>query len=270
MANYASIQERIDYGKGRAAEHIGYPYAAFRLGPRSTGDYPSAWTKVADGFNVYERRLKSERSVDVGIANAALFYDVVANMSPFLLGDVFANQDGPYMPGIAYGEGAISVAGFQFNAFGLAWHPAMGKAVGGRLDRRARIYRPAVTPDRLKTDNSDYWRSTHDGDQPLVLVDGQYALGARGAVASFVPIGITSAYRPYGQKPFEITGSPPGMVRPTHWFAYLPPLPGYSAREGDALITEDGARYVVVQPYYQTAGVVGSQLMLDRTSAEKT
>ena len=42
------------------------------------------------------------------------------------------------------------------------------------------------------------------------------------------------------------------------------PLP----REGDALIDQNGTRYVVVSPYEQLAGVVGYQLLCDRKVAQ--
>ena len=270
MTNFAQIQSKIDRGRGKAAFHLGQPYTAFRIGAGSNGDFPDAWTLIDKSYPVFNRRLKSEKSIDVGISNAALFYDVVADMSPFLLGDVLVQSDAPYVPGVSYGLGATSVEGPQFNGFALAWHAPIQKSIGGRVDRRAQIFRPGGTPQPLQPDQSAYWRSMKDGDQPLVLVDGRYRLGGPGGRASYVPIGFASAYRPYGQKPFEVTGSPPGMLRPTHWFGYLPPLPGYLPAEGDTVICEDGSRYVVVQPYYQQAGVVGSQLMMDRTTAENT
>lgn len=270
MVDYAGIQEKIDRGRGKAANRLGQPYSIYRLGAASTGDWPDAWSTIDSNYLVYTRRLKSERDIEVGIQNATLFFDLIADLTPFILGDVFLETDPPYDPGVSYGPGATSVAGdpMQFNAFALAWHPPIAKSVGGRIDRRGQIYRPATRPQVNTPDLSPYWRETHDGDRPLILNNGTFQFGGPGGRGSFIPCGLTSAYRPSGQKPFEVSGTPPGMLRPAHWFAYIPPLPGYLPRTGDALITEDGARYVVVQPYYQTAGVVGSQLMLDRTTDE--
>lgn len=267
MVNFASIQSKIDRGKGKAASKLGQPYVAYRLGAAASGDFPSGWTRVADRHDVFLKTLRSEREIDTAIHNATLFYDLTADMTNFMLGDVFMLDDGPYDPGQAYGLGATSVEGTQFNAFAFAWHPPVRKAVGGRIDRLCRLFRPSTEPHKM-ADGSDLWLSQKPGDRPFVLINGEMKLGAAGQKASLVPCGFSSAYRPYGQHPFD--PAPPGMLRPTHWFAYLPPLPGYSPREGDTLITSDDARYVVVDPFFQNAGVVGSQLVLDRTTAQKT
>lgn len=267
MVDYATIQAKIDRGKGKAGSKLGQPYDVYRLEPDSSRDFPVGWTKIASSFSVFPRRLKGESSIESAISNATLFYDLIADMTQFQLGDVFMMSDPPYDPGVSYGLGATKVAGDQFNGFTFAWHPPVRKAIGGRCDRLCRIYRPGGKPAPLQ-DGNVYWRSFHQGDQPFVLIDGVMALGGPGELGSLVPCGFVSAYRPYGPKPFD--PSPPGMLRPSHWFCYLPPLPGYTPREGDAIITQDDARYVVIEPFFQQAGVVGSQMMMDRTSAQKT
>lgn len=272
MVNYAQIQQKVDRGKGKAAQKLGQPFDVYRLTSSSTGDYPNAWQQVVTNFPVFRRRLKSERDIEAAIANAAMFFDVVGDMTQFVLGDVFVQVDPPYVPGISYGLGATQIeldpndtAGDQFNGFALAWHPPVHKAAGGRVDRRCRIYRSNNLPLQL-SDRSTYWQTTHPGDRAFILRNGMMTLGAPGQPGSLVPCGFTSAYRPYGPLPFK--PSPPGITRPFHLFAYLPPLPGYFPREGDALITEDDQRFIVVEPFWQSAGVVGSQLILDRTAAQ--
>ena len=272
MVNYAVIQQKIDRGRGRAARRLGQPFLGYRLLPSSTGDFPKAWQLLPIGDPpIFRRRLKSEREIESAIANATMFLDIIGDMSAFLLGDVFIQNDPPYVSGVSYGVGATKVflstvadLEDQFNGFGFAWHAPVKKAVGGRLDRLVRIYRAANLPTTF-ADRSQYWQTTHPGDQAFVMSNGMMVLGAPGQQGSLVPCGFTSAYRPYGPLPFK--PSPPGMTRPFHLFAYLPPLPGYIPREGDAIITMDDQRYVVVEPFYQTAGVVGSQMVIDRTGA---
>lgn len=272
MVNYAQIQARIDRGKGKAAAKLGQPYTVFRCGPTTTGDYPNAWQTVATDFPVFRRRLKSEREIETAIANAALFYDIVGDMTRFVLGDVFFQTDPPYQPGVSYGMGATKfdiepddTSEDQFNGFGLAWHPPVRKAVGGRLDRAVRIYRATNAPTTQR-DASQYWQTTHPGDRAFIMQNGELTLAPAGTPGSLIPAGFTSAYRPYGPLPFK--PSPPAMPRPSHSFIYLPPLQGYQPREGDAIITPDDQRYVVVQPFYQIAGVAGSQLICDRTGSQ--
>lgn len=266
MVDYATIQAKIDRGKGKAARKLGQPFNVFRIETESTGDFPEAWSEIAHSIPVFRRMLVGQGKIETAIKNATLFYDIIGDMSDFVLGDVFRQDDPPYVPGVSYGAGATKIAGaMEFNAFGFAWHPPVRLAIGGRIDRRCMIYRPSLDPKPL-LDGTPYWKSLHDGDRPLILKDGHFSFGGAGARGSFVPVGLSSAYRPYGKEAYE--PAPPGMLRPSHWFAYLPPLPGYHPVEGDALITEDDARYVIVEPYFQEAGVVGSQLMLDRTGAE--
>jgi hypothetical protein len=197
-----------------------------------------------------------------------MFYDIVANMSPFLVGDVFMQNDPNYVNGISYGPGATSIVGtnIEFNGMCLAWHPPENKAVGARLDRRVQIFRPSNTPATVTgVAGAAYWKETHDNDAPLILTGGVYAFGSAGASgASFVPAGAMSAIR---QHEWIMQPVVPGAIKEAKWFFYLPPLPGYMPAEGDALIDENGARYVISVPFEQKTGVSGYQFVCDRKIA---
>lgn len=262
MVNYAQIQRHIDRGRQHAARALGPPHDAYRLVPTSAGDFPTGWSKISTRVPLFKRRFQAEAKIDTGIRNTSLWYEIVADMGPYLLGDVFVLVDPPVQPGVSYGAGATSVPGtVELNACALAWHAPVSKSIGGRVDRLAGIYRPASQPAAL-ADTTPYWKSTHDNDLPLVLASGVYQFGAAGSgQASLLPVGISAAHR-RGESLFA--PSVPGMVKPTHWFFYIPPLPGYLPREGDALVTLDDARYVVVSPYEQLTGVVGYQVLCDR------
>lgn len=262
MVNYARIQHHIDKGLGLAAKKLGPPYSVYRITNTSSGDYPGGWTLLATNQPFFHRRVNDKKLESALQSAGTLWYQIIGNVEPYLLGDVFLLTDPPYSPGRSYGAGATSVAGtIEFNAFALAWHAPVNEPVGGRLDRRAGIYRPSLNPAQLD-DGSSYWKSTHDNDTPLILTNGQYAFGTPGATASWVPVGLASTNRVTG----DILFAPktPGMTDAIRYYAYLPPLPGYTPSEGDAIITEDGARYLVVHPYTQNAGVVGSQLVVKR------
>jgi hypothetical protein len=272
MVNYARVQHHIDRGKGIAAQKLGPPFLAYRLTASAAGDFPTGWTPTNGpqgglSFPLFHRRI-ADTKIELALPRAAILYDIIGNMEPFLLGDVFLQNDPAYVPGVSYGVGATLLPGQQFNAMALAWHPPVNKAIGIRLDRCASIYRPAGTPLTFE-DASKYWASTHDNDTPLVLAGGQFSLNPAnaGQVGSLLPIGLTADHRG-GEKVFG--PGVPGMVAPIRFFVYIPPLPGYSAREGDALITEDGARYVMRAPFIQEAGVVGTQTLCDRKIAQVT
>jgi hypothetical protein len=274
VSNFARIQNHIDKGKGKAARHVGMPFLGYRLTSASTGDFPTAWTPIPVcpagthyEFSMLRRRL-AEGKLELGIKNVALFYDIVANMNPFLVGDVFVQNDAAFVPGKSYGAGATAVVGatIEFNGVALAWHPPENKAVGARIDRRATIWRPSQQPATVTTaTGAKYWKETNVNDVPLVLSGGVYRWGVAGAGwASLVPIGMMAAIR---QSDWIMQPGIPGMLKEAKWFGYLPPLPGYLPAEGDAIIDENGARYHVVVPFEQKTGVAGYQLVLDRKIA---
>lgn len=268
MVNYASIQAKIDYGKGKAAQKLGQPYSAYRITTAATGDFPNGWAAVGTGIPILRRRI-NERLIESALEYAGtLWYNVTADMTDFLLGDVFVCTDPAYSPGISYGPGATSVPGgsqFEIDALTLAWHMPINKAVGARIDRRCQIFRPASAP--VKTPAGVYaWRQANDQSTPLVLTSGRYDFNPAGTVGSWIPIGLSSTARPGRGDNFE--PSIPGMVGLSRYYGFVPFLPGYEPSEGDRLMTEDGARYVVQNPYRQEQGVVGQQLALERAISQ--
>lgn len=261
MVNSARIARKIDKGLGKAAAKLGQPFNGFRVTQTSAGDFPTGWTQLGGQFSLFRRRV-SDAQLEVGLARATLWFNIIGNMSPYLLGDVFVEAAQGYTPGVAYGAGATSLPGTaEMNALALAWHAPIDKRIGARIDRRVKIYRPAGAPE-IQPDDSGYWRQTHDRDHPLVLDAGAYQFGDPGDNnASFIPAGISGVHR---QSEWLMQPGVPGMLKPSKWFFYVPPLPGYVAREGDAIIDENGARYVVTSPFEQQTGVVGNQLICDR------
>lgn len=263
MVNYARIQHHIDRGLGKAGQKLGPPFSAYRIESGSAGDWPGGWTTIATGYPIFRRRV-TETKIESNLkAGNTLYYDIIGNMEPFLLGDVFLQTDPTYQPGVSYGPGATSIPGtIQINALFLAWHPAVRKGLGMRLDYRARIYRPTVAPT-VMGDGSLYWKEQRYNDQPLVLSGGTYSWGTSGDLASLVPVGLGATERPMHGKGFP-PGSP-GIAPTSRYYICIPPIPGYLPIEGDAIITEDDARYVVANPYQQQAGVSGIQVACERT-----
>lgn len=269
MVNFARIQHKIDKGLGIAARHLGPPYSAYRISTTSSGDYPSGWQQVGAGIPVFLRRTTDSEIQNALLASGTLWFDVIGNMEPFLLGDVFSLTDAPYSPGVAYGVGATSVPNVgRFTGFMLAWHNPVDEPVGARLDVRVQVYRMQGPPDQL-TDSSSVWRNSAYASQPLCLINGSYQFvdPYSGRQASFVPAGVASTDRPPRGHLFP-PASTPGDQQIPRYFLFLPPLPGYTPSEGDRLIQESGQRYVVTNPYYQLTGVVGMQLGVERHISE--
>jgi len=268
MVNYVTIQHKIDRGIGHAAKKLGQNYAAYRCTAESTGDFPGGWTLINPLYPIFRRRVM-ETKLDIGQkAGWPLWFDMVFNAEPFLVGDVFIQVDAPYVPGVSYGAGATSVSfgTTELNAIAMAWHKPIDEAVGTRINTRGQIWRPAGGPMQLP-DGSLYWEETNDNDQPLTLTNGLYtfedpSLGFS-TVANWIPVGMSNLSRPY-QRP-SIDPPTPGVTHISWWGIYIPPLPGYTPSEGDAMILEDGSRYWIVNPYAQNVDVVGSMLLAQRT-----
>jgi hypothetical protein len=266
----ASVFARlIDKQLGAFGNRLGQPFNVYRITPSSSGDFPSGWYLVTSQAHAHRNRVRSQDAEVAMTSERTLWYEVIGDMSPFWLGDVFLQADSPFFPGIAYGDRATNLAGtIELNGFSLAWHAPMRPPLGARLDHRCKIFRPDLKP-QVFADNSSQWRSTHEWDTPLVLTNGLYDWGTPSASpASWVPCGIgTSDRQTRGE---DMAPDPPGMLPVPRYYVYLPPLPGYTASEGDAIITEDGARYTVIAPYRQETGVVGSQLMVQRYISQAT
>lgn len=269
MVNYARIQHKIDKGLGIAGRHLGPPYAVHRIAGTSTGDYPDGWHNVANEVPVFVRRSTDAKIQSALLASGTMWFDVIGNMEPFLLGDVFRLADGNYVPRQSYGVGATSVANVgKYSGFGLAWHAPVDEPVGARLDVRVQIYRTAGPPDTNLQDGVGTWRGTVYAAQPLVLENGVFSFADpySGRQASFVPAGVSSTDRP--PRGHIILPAVPGDMQVSRYFLYLPPLPGYTPSEGDRMVQESGQRYVVTNPYNQLTGVVGLQIGVDRRDTE--
>lgn len=267
MTTYAKIAQHVDKGRGIAARNLGQPFRAYRLDPSSSGDWPEGWLVTNNKFPLFRRRWSQEGKIETGLTRGALWFELIANMGPFLVGDVFLQIDPDYVPGVSYGAGAtLEYDTDQFEGIGFAVHTPVGKSIGGRLDRRVMIHRPNRKPAQLANDGGKFRKTTLDDDVPLVMVGGKFKFGPPGGAGNFVPAGFAAYDRQYGQDLFS--PDVPAMPKPSRYFIFLPSLPGYTPTEGDAIVCEDGSRYVVELPFYQQAGVSGSQLVAHRQIAQ--
>src|SRR5262249_47687291 len=126
---------------------------------------------------------------------------------------------------------------------------------------QVQVYRPVQAPDA-----SGRWSPTFgQALAPMVLSNGQFSFGTVGQLASLVPVGFQSAGNMRGKLLHDL----PSDTGTQQWSCYLPPLPDGPShslvlREGDRLVDQDGARYVVKHPYRQEAGFVGAQMLIER------
>ena len=254
---YGALQARIDGKLGLVGRKIGQPFTVYRCG--TTGDFPNDWTNLGS-VNAFHHRTTLAKN-EVSVERGDMLYNLYVDAGKYLLGDIFVCTDPPMSAGVSYGAGAtILPSTLQINAFTLASHMPARIPLACRIDRRCQVLRPSEAPATLG-DGSAYWQETAENDQPLVLSGGSYAFASPGAGrGSWVPVGLQSVTR-RSDYPFQ---KEPGIVRTIAWLIYLPPLPGYEMSPGDAIITEDGARFIILGSYNQEVGVVGTQAVADQ------
>ncbi len=261
MPNPNQIQRQIDVGRGHAANALGGPFNVYRLQAGSAAtNFVDPANQVATNYYVYhlQRSASGFRGSYEGTALVPLF-DIIGNMSPFLLGDVFIDSDAAYNPNGSggYGAGATSVTFPTLEVYGwcLGFHGPIKKSIGARLDRYAQIYRLLSGPDA-----SGYFSGEKAASLPVKLVNGSLVVGAVTDTAALIPIGLAAKARWRADLIKEI----PTTTGEVEYLAYVPPLPGFTFKEGDRLVLQDGSEYVVQLPWEQEVGFVGSQLSVKR------
>jgi hypothetical protein len=252
---YIDVQNQIQAGLRLAANEIGVPHSIYRVGSQSNGDVLNAENLIAQNVLVRttvayggQMRLALETEKQMGM----LWYNLVFDCRPFQVGDIFVNTDPVYNAGAT----GVSYPTLEFKGFALADRSPEKKNLGGRLNLQAYINRMSAGPD-----SSDRYDRTNLNAQPLILTNGQFALGTPGETGSLIPMGLLTSGRSYGDRAFDQI---PGEERKSGWVCYVPPLPGFHFKAGDRIITELGARYTVIVPFGQEIGASGFQLFLER------
>lgn len=269
MAHYNHIQHQIDRGRGKAAQHLGPPFDVYRVQANPAFDYLDAQNQIRTGFPVFRRILKGlehKEGPDMG----SMFFEMIADMTQFVTGDVFVERD-PF-----YGTSGYPTAGDitpfptpQFNGICLAFHAPVRKNIGARVNRLGLVFRPSTAPDA-----NGYWATDINGAAPLKLYFGAWSLGAPGDPNSLIPMGVSASERFHG----ELVQKLPAATPLTRWFIFVPALKDFQFLEGDIIATLDqdapvedyadiiknGSRYIVVHPFGQESGLVGNQLICER------
>jgi hypothetical protein len=253
---YNDIQKLIDMGKGFAAQELGPPYNVFRLQSQDeNGNTLIASNQIATSFPVLAKlaygasvrtSFESERQQGV------LWYEIIADMTNFLIGDIFVLNDPVY----GQGYSSVNFETNQFKGFALADHSPIKKTLGGRLDQCVQIFRLGNGVDSKGRADRTVGSGT-----PVVLNDGCFSLGTLGSTPAQIPGGLVATGKSYGDRQYD---SMPGESRKSGWEVYLPALRGFTVMAGDRIQAADGTRYVVIVPYTQFVGTSGSQWFLER------
>lgn len=258
MPDYVDLQDYFETGRGKAAEIFGVPADVYRLGNTAGGNYLDDANKIDTATNLFfkgatAKELRADLETDPRLGTS--WFVMIADFSLYQVGDIFVVQD----PFFGAGHTAVSWATTEYRGFALAQHGEAKKSFAARLNTTIQI-------SRLECDSVDgtYFASGTDQGQPLILADGAFMLGGIGDAPTAIPVGLISTGRTYGDKTLSDI---PGDQHNSAWYCYVPPLNGFSFREGDQITAADGAIYRVLIPYHQDVGAVGSQLFLERQSA---
>jgi hypothetical protein len=256
MADYTTIMAHIDRGRGIAATHLGPPFDVYRVQYNAALNMLDPANLVAEGVPVFRRTRQSSDMIE-GTHGKAIIWEVIGDMSPYILGDLFLQQDK------VYGVGATIVPfpTQQFICFCLAFHGPVKKSVGVFLNRFVNISR-----NLSGADTNGYLSGDSNATVPLILVNGQFQLGTAGQTPTNVPVGVDISERWRAELFRDIPASIGQGVR----YIYVPPLPGFDFKEGDWLHTSaqppfgSGAIYRVNTLFEQQTGFVGNLLSVTR------
>jgi len=257
MADFLDIMDKIEDGRGKAADVLGQPFAAYRLVPEANGDLIQDTNLLTAEIEIFLQGAvakDTKTGLETDARLGTFWYRVVTDLSDYKEGDIFIQTD------TSNYKMAVSFETDEFRGFCLAEHGALRASFGARLNTLARIYRAACD---VQTDTK-FFASAKEASRPLRISSGQAALAEAVDEPSLIPIGLMSTGRTYGEKTID---GVPGAGRKSAWYCYVPPLPGFNFKESDLIVTPDGAQYRVLIAYKQDVGAVGSQLYLERESA---
>lgn len=255
--DYIKLQYLQNKGWGKGAAHVGQPFSAYRVGASSSGNVIQAGNQLTAALPVYRTKLKpGDPAFETDNTQGTYWFSIEANLTGYQVGDVFVLNDSVYGAGYT----SVNYETNEFEAFCLAGLRPGYTAIGARIDRNITVLRPNDSPD-----STGYFKATLDNALPVVLNNGQFSIGDVGAKAAQIPAGFMPIPRPHGGAIFDAT---PNIPPHTLWRMYVIPLPGFTFREGDRIVGPDESRYVVLNPYRQEAGLVGSQLIIEREIAQ--
>src|SRR5262245_59833627 len=176
MSNYIAIQKEIDHGRGIAARVLGQPYNVYRVQATPAINFFDVTNRLSVNTKVLRRRISSRDAIEGAERLGTLFFEIVGDMSPWLTGDVFVQNDPVY----GTGDTQVDFPTVQFNGFCLSFHGPIKKAIGARIERQVQVYRPVQAPDA-----SGRWSPTFgQALAPMVLSNGQFSFGTVGQLAS--------------------------------------------------------------------------------------
>lgn len=268
--NYTLVQKHIDHGRGKEGLILGPP-ASFYKNSSTSGA-----ANLLDSSNLYQAGVgvlytptSKKQDLETPEHMGTIFFDTKVDMTrrALVLGDIGVVNDP------VYGVGSTIVTGTtdEMSAFCLCSHMPMKTVVSARLDRLAWIFRPTNPASSGALVDPPYWDNRPELSLSLVLASGAFSFGAVGATPTLVPIGLSTHTRVFSKEFKDV----PGSTGFSHYFCYIPPLPGVHLREGDWLLTDGpslttGSRYVVIGPWDQEEAVVGYQLVLERETARSS
>lgn len=251
QGDYTTWENLVNEVSGVGATLVGKPYQVYRITSASNGNFIQPANLVFPNFFLERDKDDSSDPGRETLGNGVFWYKLLADLTLCQVGDVFIQND----PFFGVGHTIAPFGTEQFVGLGLAEYDALKLPIAGRLDRNIQVYRPPLAP------NSDlYWDTTRTSGSALVCVAGQFILipAIETPTASLIPAGMQMDKKARG----NIIVDTPDVPPITRWSCYVPPLPGFTFRQGDEIVSQEGRRFKVENEYEQSTGVSGSQLVL--------
>lgn len=252
MANWISITRIAQHTYGVLALQVGIPMNVYRITSSSNGDWIQPNNLFASNIRVDRQPMKKG---DKGFESAknldTFWYELMADCTPFLVGDVFVSNDTV----LNQGSVVTTFPNHEFIGLCLAENMPTRAPIAARINTTAQLYTPALVPNR-----QSYYDSTLPNKMPIICMDGQFQALNNGQIASFIPIAFMPA-RAAGNIYHQPTAN---VTQQERRLIYTPPLNGYRVIPGDEFVLPTGARYVVVGNYSQDSGTSGGQFLVEK------
>jgi len=257
MATVATIQAKIDKGRGKAGTILGQTFDVYRLNPKSTGSIIQASNLVISGYKAYVKhdthRLETESNVIVKAVPRFIF---TSDSRQIQLGDVFVERTDAFrheLPSLTDGN-IFTFAYFRpIRRLGFVSTPISGQ-----------VSRAKNNPNSIDSGLVPYGGMSKGLEQVLILKNGYYSWGLYGGTQppAVIPMSI-QATSGKGELPRPNLRLPTDVKRQT-WDVYFAMLPGYIPTESHIVTGANGDRYFMQTPTFNSVGFVGVQSVCEK------
>ena len=252
MVDRAAITQKIDAGRGKAAEKLGYQFDVYRLSASSSGNVIVPGNKIQSNLVAFPKIASPgiRRSNETQTRQGTFFYELTLDASLLSVGDILVAAE----PEI--GRRKVSFATTDQDAMVVASLTGLRSYLGARVNTTINLF----SQSQAGTSDGN-WDNTASNNLPVKLVNGSFLLGTKTEEPCDIPASIQPMVRLGGPPQAEDVPTSPKKLM---YYAYVMPLPGFKINEGDRVQAADGARYNVMLASDRGVGTVGWEIVLEK------